>query len=129
MPTKAGTKRATKRATKKSARKAATKRVSTKKATPKKKRGGKQPIIHAQGKQCFWVHDGPVLTNLMDLHNALHEMDDACYTYHAEGEANDFAEWVEWVLQDSTCANALRRAKQRPTAASVVKRRLTHYEY
>jgi len=134
MTTKTQTKRTTKRATaKKQTRKTAAKK-SSKKTTAKKgarasKKEGKQPLVHATGKECFWVHNGPVLTNLMDLHEALSQMDVESYEYHAKGETNDFAEWVERVLGDNTCASALRRAKKQATAVTVVKRHLARYTY
>lgn len=112
--------------TKKTTKKRATNK-STKKPSAKGRK--KQPLVHASGERCFWVSNGPVLTNLLDLEAALREMDDALYQYHAGGDQNDFAEWVEWVLSDKTCANGLRKARKPKSAATVVKRRLTVYEY
>lgn len=121
MPTKKTT-------TNKKARAKATKKAEKKSTKRAPKKSKKQPLVHAAGDQCFWVSGGPILSTLVDLERALSEMDEALYKYHATGEQNDFAEWVEHVLSDPTCAKALRKARKPGSAATVIKRRLTVYE-
>lgn len=139
MTTKKSAKKTTKRAAKKSAAKSAKKSAkkstsrAAKKATAKTKRTpakkGKQALFYAEGPACFWVHEGPILTSLVDLEAALREMNEDLYRYHTSGDQNDFAEWVENVLADKSCGAALRKARKPSTAATVVRRHLTVYEY
>ena len=82
--------------------------------------------IYAEGDNRFWVHDGPVLGDIGDLNRALKEMSDEQYSYHVNGEKNDFANWVGQVLQDPHCAEDLQHAKSRHAAQHVVENHLAH---
>jgi len=130
MPT---TKKKTTTSKKKTAAKksAAKKRSTTKKATTKKKAmkktTKKKDPVHAEGMYAFWVTNGNVLHNLVDLLDALDQMEDDHYHYHAAGDQNDFSIWVEEVLCDEDCARALVSAKNRKNAVAVVKRHLKVY--
>lgn len=84
-------------------------------------------LINAPDEKCFWVKDGKVLRNLRDLRDALKEMDDKTYQYHANKEKNDFAKWVREVLLDSTLANQLEKVRTRKGALKKVEDRLKKY--
>lgn len=86
------------------------------------KKSVKQTLRQANDNQCFWVMNGEVLRDLNDLALVLVDMPDEVFRYHANPTKNDFAAWVEQVLQDSACAAALRRSRK-PKSASVVIRR------
>jgi hypothetical protein len=74
------------------------------------------------------VNHGPVLKNLAELRNALaHHISDAQFKHHVGAGRNDFADWVEAVLQDATCAAALRRAKTPQAALRAVESSLAAY--
>ena len=130
MPRKAATtkkKTATKKA---SAKKTAAKKKTTtakKKAPTKKKAAAKKPLTKAEGSSAFWVTDGRVLHDMIELLDALQEMADQNYDYHALGEQNDFSQWVEHVLCDGNCAKSLGKAKNRKNAVTIVKRHLKVY--
>jgi hypothetical protein len=87
----------------------------------------KRPFVNAYNEKCFWVHNGPVLSNLKDLARALDSMTDKQYSYHVGKDKNDFAMWVEFVLQDKECAGLLSSAGSREKAASIVQRGLKKY--
>lgn len=79
--------------------------------------------IDAPPDRCFWVHHGPILKNLRELCDALASgISDEQFGHHVTAERNDFAAWVEIVLQDSECAQALRRAHTRVSAARALKK-------
>lgn len=103
---------------KKSAKKSAVKK-STKKE--------KKPLPYAEGEQCFWSKDGRVISNLMELSDALSAMDSEVFAYHANKERNDFADWIESVLQDTELAKSIRAAKKPESAKMIVIRRLKIY--
>lgn len=121
------TKKAAPRAAKKSPKKV-TKR-STKKTSQRAtaKKTPKRALVCANDEQCFWVSDGRVLQNLEELAAALKAMHKDLFTYHATGERNDFADWVEHVLADESCASDLRKVRSQNGAHKVVIRHLSYY--
>lgn len=108
--------------------KKASKKVKKKasKKTPKKK---VRALVCAPGKKCFWTTDGTVLENLNDLQIAFGSMDDEVFLHHVSKDKNDFAQWVEEVLQDAACASDLRSSKKASTARAVVVRHLRFYNF
>lgn len=88
----------------------------------------KRPMVTVYNDKCFWVENGPVLSNIADLARALAYMTDAQYEHHANRGRNDFARWMEEVLADPECAASLRRADGRKKAAKAVERRLKDYQ-
>lgn len=87
----------------------------------------KRPFVNAYNEKCFWVHNGPVLSNLKDLARALDSMTDKQYNYHVAKDKNDFAKWAEFVLQDKECAESLSTATSREKAAGIVQKALKKY--
>src|SRR5512139_217224 len=80
-------------------------------------------LVDAPSDQCFWVNQGPILRNLRELCDALASgVSDEQFAHHVTEERNDFAAWVEVVLQDSECAQALRRARTRAAAVRALKK-------
>jgi hypothetical protein len=73
------------------------------------------------------VNHGPVLKNLGELRDALAHISDAQFAHHVGGGRNDFADWVEGVLEDAACAKALRRVKTRAAALRAVESSLAAY--
>jgi hypothetical protein len=74
------------------------------------------------------VNHGPVLKNLGELRDALaHHISEAQYAHHVGAGRNDFADWVEAVLEDAACAKALRRAKTPQAALRAVESSLAAY--
>lgn len=124
------------KATKKSTTKKTAKRGgnvvsrSTKKSRKVSSKGSaskKSNLVRAEGDQCFWVHEGPILSDLSDLHSALSVMTSYQFNHHTEGERNDFANWVEFVLGEQELADALRRSHSRTGCVRVVKQSLAKF--
>lgn len=86
-----------------------------------------KPLAQAYNDKCFWVENGPVLSNLRDLNRALTAMTEKQYEHHVHSSRNDFAQWVEQVLADKECADSLRKADSRKEASKVVEKFLKHY--
>jgi len=138
VPTK--TKSINKKATAKLAtsKKPATKKVAAKKPVAKKlvqkatantttKVSAAKSLVYAPDQHSFWVSNGEILNSLTALRDALAAMDDRVYTHHARPEQNDFAIWVNDVLCDNECAQALAKAKTPKSAHTVVVRHLKFY--
>jgi hypothetical protein len=88
---------------------------------------GPRALVEAPPERRFWVNYGPVLKDLRELRDALQSLSDAQFSHHVGAGKNDFADWVEAVLDDAACAKALRRAKTRPAALRAVEASLISY--
>jgi len=87
--------------------------------------GSVEHLAKAPPDKAFWVVDGPVLTDLQQLRDALaREISEEQFVYHVTEGKNDFARWVEEVLGDRECASALREAHNRNEALLATETRL-----
>ena len=78
-------------------------------------------LVVAEGEQQFWTNDGRILKDLIELREALSQMEKHVFDHHVNGEKNDFADWVEFVLQDTSGASMLRTKKTPRAAATSLK--------
>lgn len=124
MPTKKTTKKSVKKTAKKVRKKSVKKAVVKKVASKKKVRA----MVCAEGESCFWTTDGAVLEDLRQLEVAFGSMGEEVFLHHVTKEKNDFADWVEHVLDDAACAADLRRSKKPTSSRTVVRRHLKSYE-
>lgn len=99
--------------------------VATKK--PAKKTVGKASLVYSQNEESFWISDGQILNSLVSLKEAFASMDKTVYAHHVTPSKNDFAEWVEQVLGDASCAKSLRAAKTPASAKTAVVKHLKNY--
>ena len=102
-----------------------TKKIKSKSSATK---SGKKTLVHASGDQCFWANDGKIITNIVELRDALSKMDEVVFVHHVTKNKNDFADWVHHVLQDAELAVSIRSAKKPHTARLAVVRRLREYD-
>lgn len=84
-------------------------------------------VVQAEENERFWVHEGGPISNILELRDELVEMSDGQYLYHATGEQNDFAAWVEGVLEDGRIAHLLRNAQSREEAVEFIDEALSGY--
>ncbi len=84
-------------------------------------------MVYADDGECFWTTDGQILRDLNELQTALAAMNDMVYGHHVTPMKNDFADWVESVLQDSDCAAELRKATKPLAARTIVVKHLRAY--
>lgn len=87
----------------------------------------KKELVYASPEQSFWVTNGQILTNLMELRDALSTMNDDVFMHHVTKDRNDFADWIETVLQDTEIAQALRKSKKSNTSRDVIVQKLRFY--
>jgi len=104
--------------------------VSKKPNTTTLRKGVKKEIamVCAAGEECFWSNDGKVLSSLSDLLVALTHMSPETYIHHVTPDRNDFADWVEFVLIDKKCADALRKAKDQKAAIAHISKKFPSYK-
>ena len=108
------------------AKKTVSSKVAPKKPTAKGKTEAR-PLVYADNQQSFWTTNGEILNSLVALRDALAAMDEVVYLHHARPEQNDFAIWVNDVLCDNECAQALAKAKTPKSAHTVVVKHLKLY--
>lgn len=99
-------------------------KVSAKKSSVTQK---KKELVHASPEQSFWVTNGQILSNLIELRDALSTMSDDVFMHHVTKNRNDFADWIETVLQDAEIAQALRKSKKSNTSRDVIVQKLRFY--
>ncbi len=80
----------------------------------------KKTFVQAEGPLAFWLHNGTVMKNLKDLQNSLSSMAHDIFTFHVHDGNNDFANWVEHVMQEPDLAKKLRRFKTQKTMSKAV---------
>lgn len=112
-------------------KKAPVAKTATKKSTKQNtdRKGEFKALVCAIDGECFWTRDGRILQNLQDLHLAFGSMDDEIFLHHANTEKNDFADWVEHVLEDLDVAVALRTVKERTEAEKMLATYLKNSTY
>ncbi len=128
---KTAVKKVAKKTVKKSTPKKAVKKAA-KKAPAKKVSGNKKQVralVCADPEHCFWTTDGKVLEDLNHLQMAFGSMQEEVFLHHVTKEKNDFADWVEHILKDETCADELRRSRKPSSARTVIVRTLRNYSF
>jgi hypothetical protein len=80
------------------------------------------------GEWCFWVNNGPILSNLKDLSGALHSMSDDQFKHHVNKEKNDFAIWLRGALSERELAHKVVKSKNRQEFAKAIDHALKKYE-
>lgn len=102
---------------------------------PKKTRvkatGEKRPkriLAQASGPQCFWVTDGSIISNLVELRDMFDSISLDTFKYHVTQEKNDFADWIEYVLGDKELADELRGVTRPKSARTIIVGRLRIYD-
>jgi len=82
--------------------------MKTKKRVKKKKTAAKKQIIkNAKNSECFFVKDGKVIKNVIELSNELDKMTDDIFMYHVNDMKNDFANWIKDIFKEEKLAKEL----------------------
>ncbi len=72
----------------------------------------------------FRCADGRVFQNMKDLEQSLTTMTDETFSYHANKDKNDFANWVKDIIKDDKLAKDLTKSLTRAQAVKTVTKRL-----
>ncbi|MEA3255596.1 MAG: hypothetical protein U9Q22_07150 [Candidatus Altiarchaeota archaeon] len=100
-------------------------RTPTKKKTTMRRRNPKTTYLKdTAADKCFWVSNGWIIRNMLELSTALKNMSDDTFNYHVNKERNDFGKWVKEVIGDKTLAATLGRVKSRNGAVRAVNKRI-----
>lgn len=66
-----------------------------------------------EGPECFWVNNGPIVKNLIELAASVRAMKKEVFLHHVNKDKNDLATWVELVLGDLKLAAEMRKSRSR----------------
>lgn len=84
----------------------------------------KRILSNAAPEKSFWVHNGPIVRNIIELGNAAKKLTPVQFAHHISNAKNDFAKWVDEVIRDSELARQLKKVKTKEGMASAVTSRL-----
>ncbi len=84
----------------------------------------KRPLFIASPEHCFWVVDGTIIKDLVELKQVVKKMDRKTFSYHVNKEKNDFARWVGDILQDGVLAEKLAKVKTKTDTMKVINNHL-----
>ena len=93
-------------------------------ATETMKQEAQRFLSDVPAENLFWVNDGCILHNMKELGDELKNMSDDAFFYHANGEKNDFINWVRDVINDQTLVRELRKASSKAQSAKAVSNRI-----
>jgi hypothetical protein len=81
-------------------------------------------LKNAEGPECFWFNNGPIVKNLVELMEAVKAMDNNKFKYHALGNNNDFAAWIEFVLNEPALAKRIKKLRTKKSFIKAIKESL-----
>ncbi len=93
-----------------------------KKSPPQNKVASKKIMTEASPECSFWINNGPIVKDLVELRDVLNSISDEMYDYHTKRDGNDFSKWVEEVLKDIECAQKLKKARNRQEAIIIIEK-------
>jgi hypothetical protein len=88
------------------------------------KKDAERLLGNVVGDHVFRYCDGRVIASMPELEEALNAISDETYSYHANAEKNDFANWAREVIGDQKLANDLVKSAGRAQAAKAVANRV-----
>ena len=112
-------------AQKKVVKKSAKDSLSTKVAVPKERSASSRKQTRVSACSCvtrctpeeaFWINNGPVVSSVAELRDAIAKISVEQYQYHTTREGNDFARWLRDCLGDAARAKSLESAKTKAAA-------------
>jgi len=79
-------------------------------------------ITNVPKKNAFYLIDGSILRNLIDLANKLDDISEDQFKHHVADGKDDFHEWVKNVVKDSRLARQLAKSEEKNKHTIIVMR-------
>jgi len=78
----------------------------------------------------FWTCNGTVVRNLYELKNTINALNDDGFKYHVNNDnnKNDFAAWINNVIEDQELARRLAKVKDKNTYVGIIDKRIKQIE-
>jgi len=87
--------------------------MKTQKRVKEKKIEKKDILKDANSDHYFFVNDGTVLKNVLDLSKQLDKMSDEVFRYHVNDMKNDFASWIKEIFKEEKLAEELLKTTEK----------------
>ena len=98
-----------------------TKRKAAKKGGVKKKKTEKKNILkNANSDHYFFVNDGTVLKNVLELSRQLDNMADDIFRHHVNEIKNDFSSWIKNVFKQEKLAKELLKTTDKDKTQIII---------
>ena len=68
----------------------------------------------------FFVNDGTVLKNVLDLSKQLDKMSDEVFRYHVNDMKNDFASWIKEIFKEEKLAEELLKTTEKDKTQIII---------
>lgn len=80
--------------------------------------------------RAFWTCHGKIIRNIQELADAIESMNDWAFKYHvnADNRKNDFAKWVEEVLEDPDLTLRLKWTTDKKEYVALIRARIEELE-
>ena len=99
----------------------AKRKVVKKKRIKKKKSMKKKDILKdSKSDHYFFVNDGAVLKNVLDLSKQLDKMTDDIFKYHVNEMRNDFSNWIKDVFKEEKLAKELLKTTDKDKTQIII---------
>ena len=78
----------------------------------------------------FWTCHGSIVRNIYELASTIESMNNWTFQFHVndDRQKNDFAKWIEDVLEDGELAHRLKRVRNRNEYSSIIRARIRELE-
>lgn len=93
---------------------------SANKTSLSKGSSGKRVIIDATPDKNFWINDGPIIKNIVELRDALSNILNEKFRYHVNIDKDDFGLWIDKVLKDKNLAKKLSMTKTKKSYHKII---------
>jgi len=99
----------------------AKRKVVKKKRIKKKKSVKKKDILKdSKSEHYFFVNDGTVLKNVLDLSKQLDKMADDVFRHHVNETKNDFAIWIKDIFKEEKLAKELLKTTNKDKTQIII---------
>ena len=80
--------------------------------------------------KAFWTCNGTVLRNIYELVDCIRGLNDSGFRYHVnkDNNKNDFADWVQFVLEDDELALSLSHIMEKDRYIDIIEQRIKQLE-
>jgi len=94
--------------------------MKTQKRVKEKKIEKKDILKDANSDHYFFVNDGTVLKNVLDLSKQLDKMSEEVFRYHVNDMKNDFASWIKEIFKEEKLAEELLKTTEKDKTQIII---------
>ncbi|MBU3941555.1 MAG: hypothetical protein KKF74_01445 [Nanoarchaeota archaeon] len=94
--------------------------MKTQKKVKKKKIEKEDILKDANSDHYFFVNDGTVLKNVLDLSKQIDKMADEVFRHHVNDMKNDFASWIKEIFKEEKLAEELLKTTDKDKTQLII---------